>query len=303
MGIFMIKTEEISVVISGPVYGSVNDTEDKRWTFLACKSVRKMLPKAELILSTWEGTNCENIDYDQLVLSKDPGPNIDNVNRQILSRREGIKRAARKYVLAFRSESYIANTNFLNYFGKYSLHGGQCRFLKERVVIPAATPFRSGELFHMGDWYYFGLKEDLYELWDLPLCKLSAANKEKGKIFYNAHRYLITSFIRKHMPLKFDVARDINCRNRELYGRIMAENFVIVELKEFGLVSYKYPKSFHKCLSNQLWHYWASFTFNDWKKLYNKYCNGNEKIKRGILEFMGVYFYAPLYTEIGRAHV
>lgn len=286
---------DISVVISGPIFKSENGGAVGGWTWKGCMSVRKVLPGAELIISTWNENDCEGLDYDVLVVSDDPGPNINNVNRQICSRVAGIRAATRKKILAIRSESEIENTNFINYFAKYQLHGKKNhRFLEERVVIPASMPPRSGELFHMGDWYYFGLKEDLLKLWELPYCDDTKINQEDDDILYNAHRYLITQFTKKYVDLNFSKKKDINSENKRLYEQILAENFVIIGVYNYGVESLKYPLK--RTRIKQYWDCWASYTYSDWKKLYNKNCQGNEHISRSLQELFGVYVYAPLYT-------
>ncbi|TXJ44182.1 hypothetical protein EPJ70_08075 [Brachyspira aalborgi] len=63
MVINIIDTKDISVVVQGAI--------DKGYTPLCLKSIRKYLPESEIILSTWEGSDVENLDYDVLVLNKD----------------------------------------------------------------------------------------------------------------------------------------------------------------------------------------------------------------------------------------
>ena len=77
----------MSVVVQGAI--------DKDYTSKCLASIRKYLPEAEIILSTWEGCDVEGLDYDNLLLNKDPGTSDlirkypfehpNNVNRQIVS--------------------------------------------------------------------------------------------------------------------------------------------------------------------------------------------------------------------------
>ena len=89
-----IQSSEISVVVQGAI--------DQNNTPLCITSIRKYLPKAEIILSTWEGSDTENLDYDILVLNKDPGGYrdictkfVNNLNRQLVSTSNGIKKASK----------------------------------------------------------------------------------------------------------------------------------------------------------------------------------------------------------------
>lgn len=63
MVINVIDTKDISVVVQGAI--------DKGYTPLCLKSIRKYLSESEIILSTWEESDVENLGYDVLVLNKD----------------------------------------------------------------------------------------------------------------------------------------------------------------------------------------------------------------------------------------
>ena len=92
-----IKSQDISVVVQGNVDKVTVDT---------LQSVRRFLPKAEIILSTWKAAAYEGLDYDKLVLSKDPGAvtfdirlnKLNNINRIIVSSKAGVRHAKRKYI-------------------------------------------------------------------------------------------------------------------------------------------------------------------------------------------------------------
>lgn len=276
----MIDAGMLSIVISGPILG--NGIEKNIYTIEACKSARKFFPGAEVIVSTWKGEDTEGLDYDILLLNEDPGPNEGNINRQICSRLEGIKKASREYVLAIRSESVIYNTNFMKYIDRYNAHKGTYTFLKNRVVIPASYPASRGALFHMGDWYFFGHKSDLLDIWDIPYMDDSVYNNFEDDLLYNPHRYLITAFVKKHYPLQFLKKNDITDNNRQLYEAVLAENFVITGFYEYGIKSLKYPLS--GSFFSKLFHKEVGYTFCEWKELYNKYADGNEMINKSLAE-------------------
>src|SRR4051812_39016207 len=108
------QPSEITVVVQGPVLGKPADPVVEQLTRRCLLSVRRELPQAKIILSTWEGANVTGLSYDALVLSKDPGsvwamvegvlvPN--NVNRQVLSSLAGVRAADTAYVLKLRSDT------------------------------------------------------------------------------------------------------------------------------------------------------------------------------------------------------
>ena len=63
-----MDTKDISVIVQGAI--------NKNETIKCLQSIRQYLPGAEIILSTWEGSNITDLDYDNLILSKDPGAAI-----------------------------------------------------------------------------------------------------------------------------------------------------------------------------------------------------------------------------------
>lgn len=288
---------DLSIVVSGPILGT--DDDKNEYTRMACASAKSFFPQGEVILSTWKGANISGIYYDILVQSDDPGPNNGNVNRQICSRRAGILKASRKYVLAIRSESVIKRTDFLKFIDKFNNHGDKFHFLKSRIVIPATYPASRGELFHIGDWYFFGYKDDLLKFWDLPYMDDSKFNNAEDDLVYNPHRYLITSFVRKFYPLNFYKKKDVTKKNRIIYENIIAENFVVTGFYEYGIESLKYPLSYK--FMNKLFHKETGYTFNEWKELYNKYSGGKEMIKKSIDEKLIINICIPIKrSKIGK---
>ena len=67
-----VATSDISVVVQGAIAGPSKD--GKAYPTRDCLlSIRRRLPGAEIILSTWKGSDVTGLDYDQLVLNDDPG--------------------------------------------------------------------------------------------------------------------------------------------------------------------------------------------------------------------------------------
>ena len=70
-----MDTKDISVIVQGAI--------NKNETIKCLQSIRQYLPGAEIILSTWEGSNITDLDYDNLILSKDPGAAIRNLLKRL----------------------------------------------------------------------------------------------------------------------------------------------------------------------------------------------------------------------------
>ena len=170
----MILSKDISVVVQGPIHTQDNLT--KR----VLESVRTHLPNAELILSTWKGSQIDGLDCDILLLNDDPGAinGLNNVNRQIVSTRNGLQKATRTYAMKLRTDTFLTGTGFIDAFDKYPERREDFKVFERKIVIPThytRNPKRPytysvfGSFFHISDIFHFGLKKDLNLLWSAPL--------------------------------------------------------------------------------------------------------------------------------------
>ena len=162
-----IDTKDISVVVQGAI--------DKEYTPLCLESIRKYLPDSEIILSTWEGSNVNGLDYDILILNEDPGTSMhnnklglfNNTNRQLLSTQNGIKIVKNKYILKLRTDALLINNTFLKYFYKFNNSNKKYKLLENRIIVPSiysreySSETKLNMVFHISDIYFFGLCEDI----------------------------------------------------------------------------------------------------------------------------------------------
>jgi hypothetical protein len=110
----MIDGAEVSVVVQGPVVGGPSDAPERRRTQLALASVRAAYPACEIVFSTWKGAQTGGLIYDRLVLNDDPGAVsqndttlrdvFNNLNRQIVSTRNGLAATTRRHAIKLRSD-------------------------------------------------------------------------------------------------------------------------------------------------------------------------------------------------------
>jgi hypothetical protein len=278
-----ISSEDISVVVQGAV--------DKKTTKLCLNNIRKILPKAEIILSTWKNQALNDLDFDILIENEDPGAVIrndflkipNNLNRQLVSTQHGIKKSSRKYVLKLRSDLILHSADFLNYFNKYAKREKEYAFLKERVILCDIFTRNPNILrphpFCPSDWVCFGLKEDLLTIWDIPLAKEPEFSR-----WFETHprpipdyypdelckmaseQYVWTGFIKKFINIDFEHTWDVSDNNRLLTDKIFANNSIILDLSKWQLESIKYKKI--RTVD------WVSFySHNEWELLYKKYCD------------------------------
>ena len=179
-----INIFDISFVIQGPILSETNEN---------LNIIRKNFPNSTIILSTWETDFYNKIDlsnYNEVVLNKDPGFKpfpIGNLNRQIISTINGIARVKTKYVVKLRTDTIIYNSSFLNYYknniSKYNVFENSILILS----IYAKDPSKWQVLFHISDMFFFGLTNDLRNLFKIPL-----ANDE----FLTPEQYIFTRYLK-----------------------------------------------------------------------------------------------------------
>ena len=158
-----IQNKDITVVVQGPI--------DRQKTERCLKSVREALPGAKIILSTWEGSDIEGLDFDEVILSADPGgfpaqniknPVICNVNRQIVSTRNGINAVDTPYAAKLRTDFCIEHSGFLDWFFRYSEKDN----VEHRVIVsdkftrnPRIVTRKIRRAFHPSDIFFLDIQK------------------------------------------------------------------------------------------------------------------------------------------------
>lgn len=240
---------EIGVVVQGAV--------DKEIYNRVSKSIRKHLPSAEIILSTWEGTDTTGVDYDKLVLSVDPGglqslyrgsnkKVINNLNRQIVSTLEGIKESSRKYIMKLRTDSILTGNSFLKYARRY---------LEEEkyLCFEPRNPWGNFKgQYCLCDFWFFGVRETILRLWEVPLYYRECDDGYDPM----AEEYLINCA--NHLQK--------NLSEESRYISILRNNAIIIPAKKSSVLSLKYPK-LNSFFVVYIKHYVLSH--EDWKKINN----------------------------------
>lgn len=259
-----IDTKDISVIVQGAV--------DKSVTPKSLASIRKYLPGTEIILSTWEGTDVSKLDYDVVILSKDPGGKkdglkIDNANRQITSTQAGLYRANKLYSLKIRSDLELKNNSFLSFWNIYPYRNSEYVFFKHRVIVSELFCKRCLDEksliptpFHLSDWFQFGFAEDIRKIWNVPLIDYNkyweCADIENLKIkgtwdsnIYSPESYIFYKCLKKYFKnLQYSCTSDYNCDNIVFSERIFISNLIIKSPQKLGFIINKnpYKKQIHE---------------------------------------------------------
>ena len=255
------------------------------------ENIRKYLPGSTIILSTWEGSNTEGLDFDVLVENKDPGSNMmgtyrSNCFRQVVSSKNGLNASKTKYSIKIRADLEIKSSDFLNYFYEFNKlpTDSTYKILKQRIItMTTCNPKRRYKLpFTLSDWFFFGLTEDLKNLFDIPLIDEKYQTKDKNGFktelinpFY-PEQYIWSKFILKYKPLSFRHSDDLSNNNIELSERYFANNCIFLNAKQVKLNWLKSPGAAYAqipCLSNS-----GLYSFNDYKKILNLYATTKLRI-------------------------
>ena len=280
-----IDPKDISVVVQGPVFGAPSDDYTERITFRALESISKSFPGSEIVLSTWEGSDVQGLPYDVCVKSRDPGI-LDikisglckNLNRQIVSSKQGLKQTSRKYVLKTRSDLIFEGNNLTSFWKLFPERSDHLKILNEKVIcctVQSQNPRKNPVPFSPSDWIHFGLKEDVLCIWDIPLLPGPMLVDPTRKDAIEGYRYLVghqysseqfiwTSFLRKFVPIQFEYARDTSHNAIEISELSFANNLILLEPEQLQIKSLKYQFSDFDAR--------ILYTFSEWVALYYQYC-------------------------------
>jgi len=275
----MIDSKDISVVIQGVI--------DRKITPKAIKRLRHVFPGAEIVLVTYEGTNLYGLDYDKVVLVKDPGgypydshpgTKINNVNRQIVTTWGGLKTATRFYAFKLRSDCILNGSKFLDFFDQFQTYDPDYRVFEHKIlscVFFARDPRTKSEVvfpFHPSDIAFFGLRSDLINLFDIPFMTqeesvaIHRPDLNLHQCRYVPEQYLWVNCLRKNgKNIDFVHQNDVRDHNIVDTEKYTVSNFIYLDYGQFNLIV---PKKLRRFCSNQ---FESVITHIEWQRLYKQY--------------------------------
>ncbi|MDD5362974.1 MAG: WavE lipopolysaccharide synthesis family protein [Ignavibacteria bacterium] len=297
----MISDRDISFVVQGPI--TIKTIGDKKInvTAEALESIRKYYPNSEIILSTYKNSDLSGLQYDVCVENDDPGAttfNDDilkgkyhNINRQLFTTGNGLKRASRKHCVKTRTDCLIVSNSLLNIDTSQYRRNDNFGYFENRIALselytrdPVKFPF----LFQFTDIFQFGLTVDLKSLWDIELAPEPETtryfeNKRLPKFYllknYNylfrcsAEQYLWSSFlIKKGLKARLKHPSHINYRLFKLSEYFLINNCIVFSQKDLGIQLPEHMRG-SDGPGNLL------YTNKEWIDLYNWYIVKNNKTK------------------------
>ena len=322
-------SKDISVIVQG----AINKTETKK----CLKSIRQFLPEAEIILSTWEGSDVSSLKglYDILILNKDPGATLleetktkkvyNNLNRQLVSTKAGLKKSSRRYAMKLRSDLILTSDKFLEYFDKFEARSEDYNLFKHKILTstlfsrcyikPSKLSKRVFIPFHISDWWLFGLREDLetyflatelvkepeftkYFSLEENKTKLTPYSKVKFK-FAPEQYFGYSCFARNFDDIYMEDASDYSEELMEKYRKCLLNNFIILDFKHSGIYLNKYLFSKNeKLIGDQYIDLYNPYRY---QKDYKEICDNEFLItETPILEDKKTYSKMRIYKKLYR---
>ena len=257
-----ISSADISVVIQGPLH---RDHKKGDLAALCIASIRYFLPKAEILISTWHLQNTLGLDADKIIFSDEPfgimdrNGNINNVVRQLVSTRNGIEAATRAYVLKFRADHQLKSNDFA-VVREYPVNcSATNRLFQQPITVTnffIRNPLRVPILFHLSDLVQFGRKNDMLDLWSIPLPEpkdICFDKKPKFRVLGNFVGYtslvqvpeqtLMLGWLKKH---GYSIHLPYICYTTfalfKLWERLLTDHFYVMNWNRAGII---FPERFH----------------------------------------------------------
>ncbi len=286
----MIDPSQISIIVQGAI--------DPKLTPDCLKSVRKHLPDAEIILSTWDGSNVDGLDCDILVLNADPGgrkhdfvyDGINNTNRQLVSIQGGLAKATRPYSLKLRTDALLKGSGFLAYVDKFPARNEDFAVFEGKILtgtVYSREAACSGGTkmptpFHPSGIWFMGLTTDLRTYFkdtplmpdrDLALWPYKYPHRlpyVTPSWRYAPEQYYLVSFLKRRLgvDLAFDDWSDWNPDSLALSQRILYNNFVFIGLYQSGIYNRK-----HAWTHNYDDKTHGLITYDLFQRRYKEFCN------------------------------
>lgn len=276
-----IHSQDITVIFQGPVLQGPDGTAD------LIRRTQRVLPHSRYVVSTWNTSDVSALEVDRILMSGDPGglPGIkrrdgadalNNVNRQIVSTRQGLREADTRYAIKIRTDCSLDDASFVRVYERFLEASGQPRIVASSLFTIDPSMFEQLP-YHVSDWFQFGETAALQTYWSGPFMS------EQDALFYEAHphaphstfmdrrfrsRLAVEQFMAVHYAARCGYPipsfhNDLRPEVVEGYRRCLAEQFLILDPWDLGLRFSKYD-----------WAYRSSFQrlncllFMDWYQLY-----------------------------------
>ena len=215
----IINDSEISFVVQGPITKDINYN---------LSTIRYNFPSSRIIISTWEKEDISFLNisnYDEIIQNQDPGnmpPPLHNVNRQITSTINGLKKVNTKYVIKIRTDCSLNSREFVDIYNKHNFKS-KYNIFKDKILIISAyakDPIKWSVLFHISDLFFFGTSKDIYNLFNIPL----ATNQKLA-----AEQYIICEYLKINNLIHVLNWYDLSIKKIYYSELYLSNSFILVD--------------------------------------------------------------------------
>lgn len=261
---YIFDDSDIGIVMQGP------PVFKDSFTLETLKLYKRTFPKSMLIYSTWEikddNFKSELLLLNVILLENDLPSNNGplNVNYQIVSTREGVKRAKElgvRFVLKTRSDQRIYKSGVGKFLKETIFRFKDSKYPKLISVNINTLKYRP---LGIGDMCMFGSIEDMINYWD---CKL---DPRKGKeyslkpdesILDHAHENLAETYLCRSYLKKIGVDCELTLENT---WYIYKKYFIVIDHQLLDLFWFKYDYHVMNRFEYYYPHSYQLFSYLDW---------------------------------------
>jgi hypothetical protein len=212
----------------------------------------------------------QGLDADLKLQSRDPGPcdyfipPARNVNRQIVSTRNGLQHGSREYAIKLRSDTLLEGCPPLDALASHPQRIPRYRVFESRIVactLGTMNPRRGGCFFHLSDFFFLGRRDDLLRLFDIPLAGASPGAVGVSPVV--TEQYILLAALRRagfRVKITGRFWRD--ARYWRMWEMVLANNFVLAHPTDLGLLL---PRKLYRSPT-------AAYEDREWGHLYHLFC-------------------------------
>lgn len=247
---------EIAIVMQGPILKEFD------FTYESIKMYLSRYPGIHIIVSTWKNET-EYVDNKlrelpiQILLLEEPNyPGLKNINYQVTSSREGIKKAQElgcKYALKIRNDARVySGTVFSEYISLLDIFAVKRRDKLSPTGRIICQDGKANWCCFVVDFWFFGNTSDMLRLFEAPIIE-----NEENDIEVPPESYLGM----KYLECLGEEVEETN----EYSERKFAEYFLFRGAESLSLYWPKYGESLSLPMDSD--------SFSYWLRLYRKYCS------------------------------
>jgi hypothetical protein len=295
----------LSIIIQGAL-------SSKEETIEIIKSYRAILPKSEIIISTWPDFKSLVPENEVVLISEDPGP-IDvsevggrtnnNFNRQLISSKRGIAISSKTFVLKVRSDIVAIDKSIFKKYNEVLISSQKINktyFKDKPLLVISNESSKKPSLFkgylHFCDWFMLAEREEVSKIFDMNILTkedlLFEELEDIPKIYdelklpkekWSAETYLWTNYLSNYYDFQMLNEFDESYALKEIHDNFVADNLVILDYKKSGL---RILKNVYK--DRIFFKYNYEYSYNDWLLLSSRIkLNSFERLILSFKVFFG----------------